>query len=58
MWRHSICVECWNEKNPDRQAHRLVEAEENKCCFCGKQHSSGIFVRADPNETPCKGQHD
>lgn len=54
---HSICEDCWNQRNPDRIAHRVTDVDPEACCFCAKAHSSGIYVRANPAETPCKGQH-
>lgn len=59
-WNHSICVGCWNNKNP----HKAVEGnpwnmqnDPEKCCFCGGITTQGIYVRYDPRELPCKGVH-
>ena len=57
-WTHSICVECWNKQNPARSASRAGGGEPDVCCWCGKQHDSGIYVRSDPEELRCKGNHD
>ena len=63
-WTHSICESCWNKKNPDRPAVHIVGVETDDdgdvadpevCCYCGKTHSSGIYVRGAPEETPCLG---
>jgi len=27
------------------------------CCFCGHLNADGIYVRRDPEETLCKGEH-
>jgi len=60
-WTHSICVKCWNERNPDRQP--VVVREEFRdetaetCCFCGALHGSGIYMRFDPKVLLCKGVH-
>jgi len=27
------------------------------CCFCGELTISGIFTRADPDTTLCRGKH-
>jgi hypothetical protein len=56
-WTHSICQDCWDKKNPDRQAFRLASVghDEEKCCYCGKPHTSGIYVREDPAQVPCGG---
>jgi hypothetical protein len=29
-----------------------------KCCWCGKEHTSGIFVREDYSKLMCKGLHE
>jgi hypothetical protein len=56
-WTHSICTECWEKKYPGRGAHRLLKADTEKCCFCGKEHASGIFVREHPADMECNGVH-
>jgi hypothetical protein len=58
-WTHSICVECWNKKNPDREpiAFKPDFREEDKCCYCSEKHSSGIYVRENPADMPCNGEH-
>lgn len=54
IWTHSICYTCWYEKNPDREPVRMapVVTGTSTCCFCGKQHVSGIFVREHSENTP------
>ena len=52
-WTHSICRECWNERNPDRQAHVVASGPAEICCFCGKPNDSGIYVRHDPRLLTC-----
>jgi hypothetical protein len=49
-WNQAICETCWNERNPDRQAHRLIPdvAEEETCSYCGKSTRHGIYVRDEP----------
>ena len=56
-WTHSICDDCWNI-NYLSDPCRIIDPEPEKCCFCGKEHSSGIFIRKDPKQTPCKGNHE
>lgn len=58
-WSHSICEECWNKLFPDREATALKEEhrEQATCCFCVEKHSSGIYVRYNPELTKCKGVH-
>lgn len=42
---HAACDDCWEERNPGREAVRIRDAEEVECCFCGADTSSGIYVR-------------
>jgi hypothetical protein len=58
---HSICYDCWDNKNPDKKAPRnpLISIDlAEKCCFCGERHCTGIFVREKPELTRCKGKCD
>jgi len=61
QWTHSICNDCWKEKEPNRIPHRLIEAgvsnRNEVCCFCGNLTQSGIYVREDPKKLQCKGEH-
>lgn len=57
-WTHAICDNCWDEQNPDRPSPRTHEGSHETCCFCSQGTISGIYVRADPKETACKGVHD
>lgn len=58
-WTHSCCDNCFNKKFPNVEAARLKEEfrdeKPDKCCFCGNGHGSGIFLRANPESTLCKG---
>lgn len=60
-WNHSICGACWNKKNPGRPAVAIREEFRDekpvKCCYCGKGHGSGIFVREAPENVACRGVH-
>ena len=48
-WTQPVCEACWNERNPDRQAVRVVETNEAEiCCHCGDHTCAGIYVRVDP----------
>lgn len=58
-WTHSQCERCWNE------AHLLMnpiakrdDGEKETCCFCNKEHTSGIYVRFDYKKLMCKGLHE
>jgi len=57
-WNHSMCILCWRLRRGNREPFRLKDPKETICCFCGEKHQSGIFVRADPESTICKGEHD
>jgi len=57
MWTHSICDMCWIKDHPDRIPVRLKGEDPRQCCFCGKEHTSGIFTREDPQALSCKGLH-
>lgn len=54
-WTHAICEACWNKRNPDRQAARVVDTSPTECCFCGSPTGAGIFVRESPENVLCKG---
>ncbi|HWF03419.1 MAG TPA: hypothetical protein VHA06_07020 [Candidatus Angelobacter sp.] len=60
-WLHSICQQCWDRRNPGRQAVKMREEYRDEkadiCCFCGKSHGSGISLREDPAKTICQGNH-
>ncbi len=52
-WNHSICEDCWKEKNPEKEPTRATTRKTKRCCICGKKHMSRIFVREDPEVTDC-----
>ena len=56
-WTHSICDSCWNIKEPIREPVHIMHGEIEICCFCGKETRSGIYVRYNPEELSCKGNH-
>jgi hypothetical protein len=56
-WTHSICSDCWQLKNPDREPTRIVDATMDACCYCGADHTSGIYLRDDPSALLCFGAH-
>lgn len=62
-WTHSVCVACWNSQHKDRPAadpEKYVNGHLERCCFCGKGHCSGIYIREDPKseKLSCKGACD
>ena len=56
-WTHSICSVCWITRNPGRRPATVQNAMRENCCFCGAAHGSGIYIREDPQELHCKGEH-
>jgi hypothetical protein len=53
-WRQNICDDCWAEQEPGREPIRLKEEfrETERCSWCGKFTTSGIYRRADPASVP------
>jgi hypothetical protein len=62
-WTHSCCDGCW-----PAYAEKIGRAgvlpmrmrtnvPKEKCCYCGVEHQSGVYVRDDPETTSCKGMH-
>ena len=51
---HSICDACWQIEQGDREPSRFIEGQriEERCCWCGLQNRSGIYVRADADVLP------
>jgi hypothetical protein len=47
-WTQAICANCWNARNPERQAVRVLSGPSETCCHCGAATSDGIYVRQDP----------
>lgn len=57
-WNHSMCADCWNARNPNRKAVKVIDAKQERCCFCAQIHSSGIYIREDPLKLFCHGEHE
>lgn len=53
---HSLCDECWISTRSGRPV-RTVDAPEETCCLCWKPHTSGIYIRGNPEEFKCFGLH-
>lgn len=53
-WTHPICDPDWTAQNGGRTPARLIEPyrETEKCCWCGEETDSGIYVWADPVDPP------
>ncbi len=64
-WNHRVCETCWtggigvDEDGTIRQPTQIKDPEPQPCCKCGELVIvSGIYVRSDPNDLPCGGEHD
>jgi hypothetical protein len=52
-WTQPVCIACWNRDNPDRQtAGRGDIGTLERCCKCGNNTQSGLYVRIDPRTVP------
>ena len=57
-WTHSLCKRCWDiHAGLDQPQLTVIERRAETCCGCGMKHDSGIFVRGNPKEFRCKGEH-
>lgn len=53
-----MCDECWAQRVPQGNPHRLKERTEERCCFCGTATKAGIYVRQTPDSLDCQGKHE
>jgi hypothetical protein len=51
-WTQASCEGCWNTRHPGRTPHVLLNPDLERCCYCGDDTVSGIYVREDPNKVP------
>lgn len=51
-FNHAMCDADWTKRHPDRLPYRLIEPDEETCCYCGKPTRSGIYAREDPAAVP------
>lgn len=66
-WTHRICADCYIDKVRELDLSlppvRMAEVPpEEPCCFCGWTiinfaGRGGIYIRHDPAELHCKGEH-
>jgi hypothetical protein len=60
-WAHSVCDQCWAEKKPGTIPHRFcltfvdTFVGREQCCYCGREHESGIRLGEDPERVACGG---
>lgn len=52
---HSICEQCWAEKEPGRVPYALLDPPREPCCYCGREHQSGIRLKQNPELVACGG---
>lgn len=53
-WTQPICDTCWHLE-PTRaheQPHRVTPPQVERCCLCGRDTLSGIYVRYNPAAVP------
>jgi hypothetical protein len=56
---HSICEDCFifiDDKTIKYKPSNLGGAKR-KCCFCGKEHNSGLYIRNELPNMICTGDH-
>lgn len=51
-WTQPQCQDCWDERNPGREAVRVNYVEHHTCVTCSRPTAAGIFIRIDPAEAP------
>ena len=58
---HPSCVDCWNANHPRRAVSantaRYTRGPAEVCCWCNRVTHSGIYIRLDPENIPCHGNH-
>lgn len=57
QWTHPQCEVCWDKQRGSRTPTRLVDREVERCCWCGQETRSGIYVREDANSLPLHQEH-
>ena len=48
-WNQPICEYDWEKRHPDRTPVRVRDRKSEKCAYCGRETTSGIYVRDDPH---------
>ena len=56
-WTQAACAECYNRERPGKVPTRMKPEyrETERCCWCGEDTRSGIYVRVDPATVPYPG---
>lgn len=70
VWTHRLCERCYYDSDfgvitdgehvgAYRRPVQVKDVEPSACCMCGGFVAlTGIFVRKDPSELMCHGQHE
>jgi len=54
-FNHSVCDQCWAERFTG--LHVVARPPKKEiCCYCGREHTSGIRRGEDPERVPCGGK--
>jgi len=51
-WTQPVCGPCWIVRSGGQVPTRLKIAELERCCRCGNETRSGIYIRVDPASVP------
>ncbi len=57
---HAMCDDCWSRTQQARSGQPPTRTEDRavqRCCFCGAETRSGMFMRQDPAGLRCGGRH-
>lgn len=52
-WTHACCRACWSKSRYNlmgKEPVRVLDDDEERCCFCGEATSEGIYVREPPEK--------
>ena len=52
-----MCVYCWRDYYGKQIPTRIVDPDDEFCCFCRMSTTSGIYVRMDPTHIPYHREH-
>jgi len=47
-WTHPICEKDYAVMEPERKPFHVTDADPERCCWCRKETTAGIYYRADP----------
>jgi len=55
IWQHTVCGDCWAEREPSRSPVRMKHPVVEVCCDCNAITESGIYMRGDVATFNCHG---